>query len=233
MVASSLCAPLLDGPPQVLRVVHRCASACQLADDAGVVRACAVTSAAVRLPHALVLPSLPHEPTLSVGGGTVWWNGHTFSIARWWRPARPHLPALRDHLRSGLLDDLLLGWRDRLGGGTGLTPYADDVLCGMLVALHAVGDARVDRWSAAVLRMPLERHTSATSAALLRLAARGWCIAEVADYLTALAAGTGVSPAAEALQRVGSSSGRGLLEGIAAIVGGVVPSGDTALDEAA
>lgn len=232
MVASSLCAPLLDGPPQVLRVVHRCASACQLADDAGVVRACAVTSAAVRLPHALVLPSLLPEPTLTVGNGRVRWSGHTFSVARWWRPARPHLPTLGNHLRSRQLDDLLLGWRDQLGGGAGLTPYADDVLCGMLVALHAAGDARADSWSAAVLRTPLERHTSATSAALLRLAARGWCIDAVADYLAALAAGTGFAPAAEALRGVGSSSGRGLLEGITTVVG-EVPSGGTALDEAA
>lgn len=232
MVASSLCAPFLDEPPQPLRVVHRGASACQLADDAGVVRACAVTSAAVRLPHAVVLPRLLAGSTLIIGCGRLCWDDQTFSAARWWRPARPHLPELGDHLRGRPFDDLLHDQLSRLGAGPGLTPYADDVLCGMLVALHAAGDVRADRWSAAVLGTPLERYTSATSAALLRLAARGWCIDAVADYLTALAAGTGIPPATETLQRVGSSSGRGLLEGITAVVG-EVPSGETVLDEAA
>ena len=108
---------------------------------------------------------------------------------------------------------------DRLGAGPGLTPYADDVLCGMLVALRAAGHHQAERWSAIVAAAALEQRTTATSAALLRLAAGGWCIDQVADYLTAVASGCGVEAAARELRQVGDSSGRGLIEGITALVG--------------
>lgn len=219
LVASALLAPLFDGPPRSLHVIHRCASACQLADNTGVVRACAVTAAALRFPHAVVLQLLPDGASLAVGDGLLRWGGATFAVARWWRPARPRLPALRSRLRDVPLDDLVGSWRDRLGEGPGLTPYADDVLCGVLVSLHAAGHPRADALSAQVLATPLKHSTSATSAALLRLAAGGWCIDAVADYLTALASGVDLAPVERTLRLVGSSSGLGLLEGIAAVVG--------------
>lgn len=219
LVASVLCAPLLDGPLRSLRVVHRSASACQLADDAGVVRTCAVSSGTLRFPHSVVLPQLPSGPALTIGTGKLDWGGVTFAVTRWWRPARPLLPSLRSRVREGPLGDRLPRWRDRLGEGPGLTPYADDVLCGTLTALRAASHPAVDTLAAAVMSTPLERYTTATSAALLRLAAEGWCIDPVAEYLRALATSTVTAPAARALGAVGSSSGRGLIEGITAVIG--------------
>lgn len=109
---------------------------------------------------------------------------------------------------------------DRLGAGPGLTPYADDVLCGMLVALRAAGHHQAERWSAIVAAAALEQRTTATSAALVRLAADGWCIDPLADHLNAIATGCAVENSARALGRVGHSSGHGLLEGVAAVVDG-------------
>ncbi len=219
MVASSLCASILDGPPQPLWVIHRSMAACQLADAEGIVRACAVTAAGIRLPHAVVLPTLPAGPRLTAGSGRLRWDTHSYPVARWWRPARPQLPTLLPQLRGRSLDTVVHRWLGRVGAGPGLTPYADDVLCGMLVALRAAGHWHAERWSAAVRATPLERSTTATSAALLRLAADGWCIGPVADYLTALATGSGVHTAERELRQVGHSSGRGLLAGITAVVG--------------
>ena len=220
LAASALLAPLFDGPPVSLHVVNRCTSAVQLADEAGVVRGSAVTSAAVRFPHAVVLPKLPDEPALTVGDRALSWGCTTFSVARWWMPAQPRLPMLLTRVRGRVLDDAWLRWRDRLGEGPGLTPYADDVICGILLTLRAAGDSRADGWAAAVLAFPLKRYTSAASAAMLRLAAAGWCIDQVSDYLLALSTGRGIPAAEQALRGVGSSSGEGLIEGITAVVGG-------------
>ena len=66
-----------------------------------------------------------------------------------------------------------------------------------------------------VHRIDLERRTTATSAALLRYAAEGWCIDPLASYLSHLATGVGQTEQVEqALLDVGHSSGAGLLEGV-------------------
>ena len=89
-------------------------------------------------------------------------------------------------------------------------------MCGALVLLRA---SRTSDSPTSVARrllaLDLERRTTATSAALLRLAAEGYCIDALADYLARLATDprdTAVGRAA--LLSVGHSSGRGLLEGV-------------------
>jgi hypothetical protein len=62
---------------------------------------------------------------------------------------------------------------------------------------------------------------------MLRLAAAGWCIDPVSDYLLALSRGRGIAAAEQALREVGSSSGEGLIEGITTVVS------DASLDAAA
>lgn len=97
----------------------------------------------------------------------------------------------------------------RIGLGEGLTPYADDVLCGWLAIQRAAGVAtpEVDREvRAAVAR------TTLLSATLLDCALHGEVLPEFAAYVVAL--GTPDQPDREAaLAAVGESSGEGLLAG--------------------
>ena len=121
--ASSLLAALIDGPRQLLRPVHHGRVAVHLADARGVVRCCVITRDAVRLPHAVVVPSLPREASpVSVGDGTLGWDGFTVSVARWWRPARPTVPRLRSRVDERAAARFAARWRDDLGRGDGLTP---------------------------------------------------------------------------------------------------------------
>ena len=109
-------------------------------------------------------------------------------------------------------------WPELLGRGPGLTPYGDDVLCGALVALHAVDHPRRPELAHAIRTADLEARTTATSAALLRAACDGWCIDELHRHLTSLAAGAGMASSRAALLAVGSSSGGGLLEGLSMVL---------------
>ncbi|WP_235737387.1 DUF2877 domain-containing protein [Nocardioides alcanivorans] len=96
-----------------------------------------------------------------------------------------------------------------LGRGEGLTPYADDVVCGWLVARHAAGapDAEV---SNAV--RTLAHRTTPLSATLLDCAARGESFPELTDWLRARS-GADEPVARAALIAVGASSGTGMLAG--------------------
>jgi hypothetical protein len=100
---------------------------------------------------------------------------------------------------------------DLVGRGPGLTPLGDDVLAGWLVARAAAGapDAAVTD----AVRHHLGA-TTALSATLLDCAVRGEALPELRTWLTAL--GTPREPtAAAALERVGATSGTGLLVGAA------------------
>ena len=222
VVASSLLAPLVDGPTQFLDVVHRSRSAWQLADDRGRVVLSVITPEAVRLPHAAVVPSFPRGSSpISAGGGSLGWDGSHARVARWFEPARPILPSLYDQLDPAAVDAFARRWAASIGRGEGLTPYCDDVVCGALVTLSAAGHPAADTIAAEIEQAPLEQRTTATSSALLRLAAHGYCIDALARFLTSLAA-DGRRPgdraaraaAGAALRDVGHSSGRGLVEGV-------------------
>ena len=187
-------------------------------------------------------------------------NAVQYRVARWWKPARPR-PDDHPRLRSAALhagdggdcddsddfDDsdkadgsdgtdsevrrLTSTWRDHLGRGPGLTPYADDVLCGALVAMHAVGHPALPRLVEEIGEANLESRTTATSAALLRAACQGWCIDLLADYLQALDRDPDhptVTARRTALVAVGSSSGHGLLEGVGIVIPDGIPTWEAA-----
>lgn len=140
--------------------------------------------------------------------------------------ALPRLPdAVRDRARA-LAEVLAQGGVPRhalehavgalVGLGPGLTPVGDDVLTGALVALGAVGASRQrDRLAAAV--GPLLDRTTVVSAALLRHAAAGRAIPELARYVFVLAGtpadGAAVGAVGQDLLGVGASSGSALAHG--------------------
>jgi Protein of unknown function (DUF2877) len=194
---------------------------------------CLATVGAVRVPCALVLGAGAPAPGVRVGdvglvgGGELVLGGVAYRPARWWRPARPriaapppvvHPPALDADTCAavaGLAHALASGARlarpvaGLLGRGPGLTPLGDDVLAGALVALVAAGSPAAPRLAAVVLNEAFRR-TTFVSAALLWYAARGECVPELAAALA------GAPGAADALLRVGHSSGAGLAHGILA-----------------
>ena len=138
----------------------------------------------------------------------------------------PRLPdAVRDRARA-LAEVLAQGGVPRhvlehavgalVGLGPGLTPVGDDIVAGALVALGAVGASRQrDRLAAAV--GPLLDRTTVVSAALLRHAAAGRAIPELARYVSALAGTPADRDAVDAVGQdllgVGASSGPALAHG--------------------
>lgn len=197
------------------------------------------------------LPALPPPGTPgTVGGGLLSVGGTAYRVQRWWRPPRPRglgaapparLAAAVRWLTGRVADPLDQGGRAAvadlvgalsagerptdavirlLGRGGGLTPTGDDVLAGALVTLNALGaPAGVPLAAAVTAAAPAA--TTTVSAALLRHAARGECIPQLADLLEAMAAdvpGVGtesatLARAAGALLAVGHCSGAGLLHG--------------------
>jgi hypothetical protein len=142
---------LVDGPLQVLEVVHRSSGAWQLADASGRIAACLVTRDAIRLPNSAVVTSLPGPAShVVVGAGSWSVGGSRFKVIRWWSPARPWLPGLASLVDDRAAAEMTTHWRAHLGQGGGLTPYADDVVCGALVALVAARHHRAAALAAAV-----------------------------------------------------------------------------------
>ena len=216
MAASVAVAPVLTGPRRPVEVALVTPSAVYLVGGDDVV--CLATPEAVRVPCAVVVRRLPvvSVGTIgSIGGGELTLGTFTDRVGRWWRPPRPSLdPASAGDLLAALdRCEVVLGI-DLLGRGPGLTPFGDDVLAGALVTLRALASPRASSLASAVVGQ-LHR-TTVVSAALLRHAARGECIPELAAVLAPSAA------ALPALLAVGHSSGRGLAQGVrAGLSGGV------------
>jgi hypothetical protein len=99
-----------------------------------------------------------------------------------------------------------------LGRGPGLTPAGDDLLAGLLLGCLAFGGPAGSLAAAVDSLGPAQ--TTALSAALLRHAARGECIGEVAALAAALTAGGPVESAASRLLGVGHTSGTALALGL-------------------
>ncbi len=100
-----------------------------------------------------------------------------------------------------------------LGRGSGLTPFGDDVTCGMLATLLATGDACAMALRERVLDLAPDRTTS-LSATLLRRAAEGDVLPVFADAVSSLAQED--ENASERIQRllsIGHTSGAGMLLG--------------------
>jgi hypothetical protein len=106
-----------------------------------------------------------------------------------------------------------------VGFGPGLTPAGDDALCGVLLTLHALGATRKIDWLRQLLTPRLAR-TTCLSASLLRAAAAGYAVPEVARLIT-----QAVEPQPSPCQlhvdlasvlTIGHTSGHAIVAGIAA-----------------
>ncbi|MFK7861651.1 MAG: DUF2877 domain-containing protein [Granulosicoccus sp.] len=115
-----------------------------------------------------------------------------------------------------------------LGAGPGLTPAGDDLLAGVMLALHRVDRADLSVLIWAWLEPLLITRTNPISAAHLRLAARGQCSAAALDLLERVFNGSCVS-AADDVQaaaadiesrsdNIGASSGWDMLAGMCLVL---------------
>ena len=101
-----------------------------------------------------------------------------------------------------------------VGLGQGLTPSGDDVLCGLALALGQSG-AWAARRTALVSAIEASAHaTVPLSASFLADACRGQARSQVHQLITALANGTDVPGAVEAVLAIGHRSGYDLLTGL-------------------
>jgi hypothetical protein len=223
-----------DGPPEVLAVLTRDA----LRLPFGVVLA----ATSDRRPFPAVPAGTP--AALGASAVEVPALGLQVTVRRWWRPAALPTGApgtargARAALLAGLLPPLppeltgpvaaLERWlagpgapagpvvRRLLGLGPGLTPAGDDVLAGLLVGLSPYGEQSP---TAAALRAEVlaqaPARTTTLSGALLRHAAAGAALPEVAAVGRSLAGRSGdVRPALRRLLAVGHSSGAALGHGL-------------------
>ncbi|MFW5469285.1 DUF2877 domain-containing protein [Knoellia sp. CPCC 206435] len=176
------------------------------ADHADVVAV--VTSDALVLPTAVRLATPSPHPwgleagdVVRVGGDVVALPTHGIRVVRSWRPRRVASAAPAAHV---------VDWEPLLaevGRGHGLTPRADDVLCGALLGARALGVPLP-------ASLPLERTTS-LSASLLLAAQDGYAVSCVVDHVTAVVAGfPDAERSREQVLAIGHTSGAGLLEGI-------------------
>lgn len=221
---------LLLGPPGPGRVLGAHPTCLYLGVGAEVV---AVESAdAVGLPLAVRLAAdasagpftgVRRGEPVTVGGGMLVLGTLTVRVARWWAPRRPR-PGL-DLARLVAVERALARHpapvpvdaapADLLGRGPGLTPAGDDVLAGLLVALHHAPALR-DGVAGQVLRRAARR-TTALSAGLLRLAAAGHgvpALLDLADVLAGHGPADRVGAALDRLLAVGHSSGTALAWGL-------------------
>lgn len=167
-----------------------------------------VTNDALVLPTALrVAERSPHAwgvipgDVVMLGGDEIVLPTHGIRVVRSWRPRR---------VATAAPNASTLDWRTLLadvGRGEGLTPRADDVLCGALLAARGLGVALP-------ATLPLERTTS-LSASLLVAAHDGYAVSCVIDHVTAVVAGSDDAERTRAqVLGIGHTSGAGLVEGI-------------------
>ncbi len=113
-------------------------------------------------------------------------------------------------LRERPADALML----TLGHGSGLTPFGDDVLCGVMATLLASADPCAGALCEQAVMLAPKRTTS-LSATLVRRAAQGEVIRAFAGVVTALIDHPDHAAARIAqLLRIGHSSGAGMLLGL-------------------
>jgi hypothetical protein len=174
--------------------------------------------------HELTWPVEPGQQAL-VGRGRIDLGSMRVDVVRTWQPARVSVagkgsrPAGLDapsELRS-LAASVVRepGYVRRLVGlGPGLTPAGDDALCGVLLALRAIGSPALGP-----VRVQVASNvgrTTSLSASLLRAASEGYAVPCVARLASALAAGD-LCAAREALPEVlaiGHTSGVDTLAGV-------------------
>jgi uncharacterized protein DUF2877 len=208
--ASFLLAPVLgrDQPIELTELLRTPVSVHYETGHSDVPLLCVITPQAVRLPNAVVCDHLP-GPRLTTYDGTLRDARRTWRVQRWWTPRRPH--GLRTPGHEGQEADLRPV--ELVGRGPGLTPAGDDLLCGALVAAHAVADPRLPRWRRETRAALAHRQTTAVSRALLLHALDGWAVPQLADFVEAVCRGVDVQAARARLHEVGHSSGASLAEG--------------------
>jgi hypothetical protein len=142
-------------------------------------------------------------------------------------PGAGRAPTLKKFLRPGI--ERLRAWLgevrlqaprtpppvDLLGLGTGLTPSGDDLLCGTLVALYAVGWRREADWLGRAVAGAAPAATSPLSGAFLRAAAQGLGCEPLHATIAAVLTGGAEMLATHlrALDRIGHTSGWDALAG--------------------
>jgi hypothetical protein len=131
------------------------------------------------------------------------------------RVARPRVERLRTWVTARPSASASTPPVDLLGLGPGLTPSGDDLLCGMLVALHAVGKSDMAHLLYAEIAQAAPAATSPISAAFLRAAAEGYGCEPLHAAIAAILEGQSEALAGriEALGRVGHTSGWDALAG--------------------
>jgi Protein of unknown function (DUF2877) len=204
--ASTLLAGVLPTAPVWVETVRTPVSVHYCTGDAAGPVVCVATTAAVRLPHSMVVAELPS-------------GSFTVRVNRWWTPPRPTGLPVPDRRRWARFAGSRYDEVDPpalLGRGTGLTPDGDDVLSGALVAGHATRHPALARWRRDTVRALATRRTTAVSVGMLHSALDGWAAPQLADAVEALCAGdpADADAAVSRLLAVGHSSGRHLLDGV-------------------
>jgi hypothetical protein len=107
---------------------------------------------------------------------------------------------------------------DLLGLGPGLTPSGDDLLCGALVALHAIRKVDASRDLAAAIGRAAPSATSPLSRAFLQAAAEGHGYEALHTMILALLENRIFACDLKALSRIGHTSGWDALAGAAIVL---------------
>jgi hypothetical protein len=131
------------------------------------------------------------------------------------RVARPRVERLRAWVTARSSASAGAPPVDLLGLGPGLTPSGDDLLCGMLVALHAVGETDMAHALYAEIAHAAPAATSLLSAAFLRAAGEGLGCEALHEVIGAVLEGQieTLAGRVEALGRIGHTSGWDALAG--------------------
>jgi hypothetical protein len=155
----------------------------------------------------------PHDGLvrLAVCGGVAIGGAQSDALAR---IAAPRLAALG----AGKIEtdaDSAAAITALLGLGPGLTPSGDDVLCGALIGLHAVGAEAFAAEMAGAVLPAAPYATTPLSCAFLEAAAAGEGGEALHGFIGAVVAGRGdrLDAAMEALGRIGHTSGWDALAG--------------------
>lgn len=129
------------------------------------------------------------------------------------RIARPRI----EHLGCWLLEPSGQPPTDLIGLGPGLTPSGDDLLCGVLIALHVIGSAHTRQALATAVLEAAPALTSALSNAFLRAAAQGEGSAALHRLINAIVEGNvgEIACLATAAGRSGHTSGWDAMAGAA------------------
>ena len=130
------------------------------------------------------------------------------------RVAGPRIARLRDWVGARLIRPTSEPAPfDLVGLGPGLTPAGDDLLCGALVALHAIGQVALARDLYAGIGEVARFATSPLSVACLKAAADGLSSEPLHETIVALLANQSVARPLEAVARIGHTSGWDALAG--------------------